>query len=1214
MYNTKEYAECTDWAKISYGLSKKTIEFEDEFKSKILYLHAQCLLDWNEIRHWKEASDLIDEAYSLFPINIGVSLKIKSLLAGKIDDSTVKNYISNQLQIFLSETTDMPIINEQLYDNNENVYDNNDRYETIYNIIKDLVSFERMELGVYVCDHALQIFRNINQIGEILLLKINIHLKFKQEYKAMKLLNSFLLECCQSKCFSPHVLKNFKVLIWNQASQHYENEWYEKSLEYYNLALKFDASTGGCSKQESSGTHRNICQCYLQMHKYKEGWEVICNVAKDFENYDIKKDMMPVTKDNIILDDTIKDNLSLKTCYLLCKAGVFLEREDVVCHCLLKMVACKNDNIDDFNVFLCGITQLAFEMCGEKVIKQALRVLVDNCTEDICIIQGAKCLIRLYLTDNMIADNEMKNVISLLDKCYDKLAEMLLNNQRSVETNKKEENVLEILKELNQSADWFSTICWNLAADSTSNQGCEYDFFEYSFKFSALLSHDEILTSKPEYKVRQIKSLLFSSLFKKRLYESVPVKKDSISSVEESNFDLNDEISEHEAMYVDQEVESDRNRGKENLLSSSLSYLSILKTIFMAEDELLYRENEEMLQIRITALLCEFELKSKLNIPECENTFNQIMDLLKDAKLYDIEFMELLFSLILHYHPFAQTMLVECFNQAIITIKRTKPLDYQKIIDFYSKIIYCNFQHLNITSHTVYKDDKKKLFEYYEEVLNILEHNNIRKSAENLYADCDATYDKDELIMSNPSGQKLNKEINNLVDNEIEVLRWLMTKAWNLGINYANLSRSCKGCLIWQDGDEKEITVEQDKQSKLNDKKEMDNLAIKWCSMALLFLPYVTIVESQNDETKMMVSIVDHKWKNLGDKIIDEDREEMIGFDEDKFMRSDNLSNISIHVEIANNSQLEVKWAYIGILGPSHWPMLYPYCAGFKQSPIDIVSENTFYDINLVDFKTRKMLDDVDQTLTMENTGKTAKISITGERPLISEGDLPDIYQGWQFHFHWGERNKDGSEHTIDHRRYPMEMHFIFLKIQYENMSDALKDPTGLAIFSTFFDIGDYNIELAPLVNCLEFITYEGDKIKIPSFPLRTLLPVNTRDYYRYLGSLPVPECNEVAIWTVFSNTLKLSQEQMDAFRRLKARPKFSPYQHDVSNNVRPQQGIYDRMITTSHRRHIRFPKKKEDFLDQNLAKDLVYDEEILPSEINKEIEKEMFDDKFGKF
>lgn len=45
-----------------------------------------------------------------------------------------------------------------------------------------------------------------------------------------------------------------------------------------------------------------------------------------------------------------------------------------------------------------------------------------------------------------------------------------------------------------------------------------------------------------------------------------------------------------------------------------------------------------------------------------------------------------------------------------------------------------------------------------------------------------------------------------------------------------------------------------------------------------------------------------------------------------------------------------------------------------------------------------------------------------GSGMSVSGGGLPDVYHTVQLHFHWGGPATNGSEHTVDRRRYPMEV------------------------------------------------------------------------------------------------------------------------------------------------------------------------------------------------
>ena len=47
-------------------------------------------------------------------------------------------------------------------------------------------------------------------------------------------------------------------------------------------------------------------------------------------------------------------------------------------------------------------------------------------------------------------------------------------------------------------------------------------------------------------------------------------------------------------------------------------------------------------------------------------------------------------------------------------------------------------------------------------------------------------------------------------------------------------------------------------------------------------------------------------------------------------------------------------------------------------------------------------------------------------------------------------------------------------------------------------------------------IKAKGGESEVKSFKLEKYLPLNTDRFYRYMGGLTTPGCNEVVVWTVF--------------------------------------------------------------------------------------------------
>lgn len=55
----------------------------------------------------------------------------------------------------------------------------------------------------------------------------------------------------------------------------------------------------------------------------------------------------------------------------------------------------------------------------------------------------------------------------------------------------------------------------------------------------------------------------------------------------------------------------------------------------------------------------------------------------------------------------------------------------------------------------------------------------------------------------------------------------------------------------------------------------------------------------------------------------------------------------------------------------------------------------------------------------------------SGGLPFLSGGVLTGTYRLYGVNWHWGRDDNDGSEHSFQSRKYPLEMHLIHYNIQY---------------------------------------------------------------------------------------------------------------------------------------------------------------------------------------
>ncbi|CAL8380227.1 unnamed protein product [Gadus morhua 'NCC'] len=235
-----------------------------------------------------------------------------------------------------------------------------------------------------------------------------------------------------------------------------------------------------------------------------------------------------------------------------------------------------------------------------------------------------------------------------------------------------------------------------------------------------------------------------------------------------------------------------------------------------------------------------------------------------------------------------------------------------------------------------------------------------------------------------------------------------------------------------------------------------------------------------------------------------------------------------------------IDWCYQDAsCGPATWPvsLAVEFCNGSRQSPININSSKAVEDAELVGFS----FTDYDNKLGLtkiKNTGKTVKVTLANG--TVSGGGLPNsTYQSLQFHLHWGNGStQPGSEHTVNGKRYPMEMHIVNVKAIYNgNTTLAVADNESIAALGFFLEELDGPATMAStywdtLASYLPNITNGGeyanftDKISLDDL----LEGVDRTKYYRYLGSLTTPSCNEVVIWTVFKESIKVSKEAIALF------------------------------------------------------------------------------------
>ncbi|XP_064824775.1 receptor-type tyrosine-protein phosphatase gamma-like isoform X1 [Oncorhynchus masou masou] len=265
----------------------------------------------------------------------------------------------------------------------------------------------------------------------------------------------------------------------------------------------------------------------------------------------------------------------------------------------------------------------------------------------------------------------------------------------------------------------------------------------------------------------------------------------------------------------------------------------------------------------------------------------------------------------------------------------------------------------------------------------------------------------------------------------------------------------------------------------------------------------------------------------------------------------------------------ESYWAYSGTYGPEEgWSSAYPECRQRNQSPINIVDQDTkvsmeYQELTLDGFETESS-----NKTSMKNTGKTVAIMLKDDYFVRGAG-LPGRFRAEKVEFHWGQSNgSDGSEHSINGRRFPVEMQiYMYNSDDFDSLSAAMRQKRIIAAMSVFFQVGlKDNPAVDPIIHGLRGVVHHEKETFLEPFVLRDLLPSSLGGYYRYTGSLTTPPCSKVVEWIVFNRPVFLSYKQLEAFYSI-----FTTEQQDhvksveyLRSNFRPIQSLDNRDVFKS--------------------------------------------------
>ncbi|XP_020367446.1 carbonic anhydrase 5B, mitochondrial-like isoform X1 [Rhincodon typus] len=246
-------------------------------------------------------------------------------------------------------------------------------------------------------------------------------------------------------------------------------------------------------------------------------------------------------------------------------------------------------------------------------------------------------------------------------------------------------------------------------------------------------------------------------------------------------------------------------------------------------------------------------------------------------------------------------------------------------------------------------------------------------------------------------------------------------------------------------------------------------------------------------------------------------------------------------------------------INTAKWQNPVTVSSGTRQSPIDINTADCVYDPQL---KPLKISYDPNNCLRLRNNGYYFQVEFEDSRDssVISGGPLKNQYRLKQFHFHWGSKSEQGSEHTVNNQVYPAELHLVHWNpVKCNNSDVAILSEDGLAVVGIFLKLGKKHYQLQKLIDALPAVKHKGSAIDFLNFDPACMIP-SCSDYWTYPGSLTSPPLTECVTWVIMKDPIEISPEQLAAFRSL-FYTSIGEKQKNMVDNYRPVQPLLKRTV-----------------------------------------------------
>jgi len=255
------------------------------------------------------------------------------------------------------------------------------------------------------------------------------------------------------------------------------------------------------------------------------------------------------------------------------------------------------------------------------------------------------------------------------------------------------------------------------------------------------------------------------------------------------------------------------------------------------------------------------------------------------------------------------------------------------------------------------------------------------------------------------------------------------------------------------------------------------------------------------------------------------------------------------------------EWNY------THQHLWEGFCSGMSQSPINIdthhVEEWHKMGVRWKNNATKFGM------VTVKNSGHGFSVSGPNMKKLhLHGGGLDGDYVLAQFHYHWGWKGNGykGSEHRIDGEQWSSEIHLVHHREEFKDLTEALNSgkSNALAVVGVMLKqagkppMGHEKILMHAVKNISQVNNMKPESVMVDLMDTKImhLLPMDCTKFYRYMGSLTTPTCNEQVVWTV------LEMEAMIAMDFLEVMPNVEDkFGEDLHYTARDEQKLNGRKV-----------------------------------------------------